>query len=216
MIFLFKAHKADFTDVERKQRKRKDRKLTLIESSLFLLSLMVLMFSYLPWSHALLCSPNKALKAKLREVARTPVIEIWPIKGEILCLASSTWLWMSVIGVGHNVTTRLRKVNFRRPEGRMRQRMGSWEDVGDVESVRWGQLEIHKREPWINGERSRERKKGKQTGRDREKETGSKRGRGWQIKIDKESESHLRSAEKWGGGTNNRDSFTKTETERGM
>ena len=48
------------------------------------------------------------------------------------------------------------------------------------------------------------------------KETGSQRARGWQSKIDKESENHLRSAEKGGGGTSNRDSFTKTETERGM
>ena len=52
------------------------------------------------------------------------------------------------------------------------------------------------------------------------KETGSKVARGWQSEIDKETESHrdsdIREGEKERGGEGNRDSYRKTETDRGM
>ena len=43
---------------------------------------------------------------------------------------------MSVMGVEHIITTRMRKGNFRRPGRMMIERMGSGEDVGDMESER--------------------------------------------------------------------------------
>ena len=44
---------------------------------------------------------------------------------------------MSVTGVEHIVTTRMRKENLRWPGRRMRQRRGSEENIGDLESERY-------------------------------------------------------------------------------